>query len=622
MLTWPLTSFQPFDGVDGSWIGGLYVALESGMQFGREFVFTYGPLGFLHYPIVIDESLFLVSFVFWIAVHFIVIASLLWTARRALPLPLALVVCYVAFASGGLISSLPLVAFLWAWAALAPEPPRFAPRLLVYGGGGAAAIELLSKINFGFTILAVCLFTLAILPGRRRNLPLFGAVFAGSAVVLWLLTGQAIGNLPVYLSNALQIVAGYSQAMGLDVDPKSGEVGIALATIGVLLVAALLVTRGERRSLRWGSVALLLLFFFLCFKQDFVRRGGGGREDFAMVAIAVALAVAARRPLSFSLARCLPAAALVAPMFTLLVLASPARNFLDLLEPQTHAALLSDSIELLTDPSVRQSDREGSRTGQRATYDVSPAILDRIGDRTVAIEPWEISVAWAYGLNWKPLPVIQDYATYTRSLDQLNEAALEGRSGPETILRRNLRGTEASAVDRVDARYPAWDGPGAKLALLCNYGEVATAGEWQLLEKTADRCGSIGSLGTVAAATGEEIEVPAAPQSDEIVFARVHGLEPDLVEEIETLAYRRPDIWVNFNGGRRWNVAAPTAEDGLILSAPAAVDYRRPFQLAPNPAELEFGIEGAEHRPIAVSFYSRSVEPRRAEGSPRAAISG
>jgi hypothetical protein len=54
-----------------------------------------------------------------------------------------------------------------------------------------------------------------------------------------------------------------------------------------------------------------------------------------------------------------------------------------------------------------------------------------------------------------------------------------------------------------------------------------------------------------------------------------------------------------------------TAEDGLLISAPAGVDYPEPFALAPN-AEPTFLLNGgAADDPITVDFYSMPVSPRR-----------
>jgi hypothetical protein len=618
VLTMPLLSIFPTTGPDASWQAGLYMALEGGVQFGHGFVFTYGPLGFLHFPVLYGEGLFLASFAFEIASRYLLVATLLWTARRSLPLPVALAFCYLVLAVGHLDAVLVAVAFLWAFAAVADDSPAFAGPLLATAGGGAAAIELLGKLNFGVSIFALCLVALLALPSRRRNLPLFIGVFLVSLLVLWTIAGQALADLPSYLSNSLQVVSGYSRSMGIDTDPKPHEIALGLAAAGVVFLAAAWATRRDGRVVRAASLLLLAIFTFVCFKQDFVRRGIEVRADFSLMMACAALAVAARMPEGARIPQAALAATLLAPTILLIVWANPAPSFVTALKPQQHLDAFREDLDAISDPSLRQADRETARAAMVGTYSVPASILGRIGGRTVAIEPWEIGVAWADGLDWKPLPVIQDYATYTPALDGLNAAALAG-DGPRMILRRDLRGEESTTVTGVDNRYPAWDGPEAKLALLCHYREVSVGGEWELLEKAADRCGPVRGLGVVDGVTGAPVVVPPAPGPGEIVFAKIDRLGLNLTERIETLAYRSPTGWVSFDGGKRWNLETATATDGLILSAPIDVDYRRPFQLAPDTHSFEVGIDGAGPRPITVAFYARQVEPRRASGTPRAA---
>jgi hypothetical protein len=620
VATFPIISFLPRSGPDPSWQAGLYLALEGGLQFGRDFVFTYGPLGFLHAPVLYGEGLFLVSAGFSIGIRYLLAASLFWTARRAVPLPLALVACYVILVVGHLNSVLILVAFLWTFAAVGPAPPRHADKVLAIGGGFLAAVELLGKLNYGVSIFALCLVALVALPRRRRSLGLYGSTFVASLLALWLLTGQALSNLPAYLSNSVQLVSGYSRAMGIDLEPRSPEIALSLAAAAILLVATAVLTRRDRRVLRWASLLILTLFAFVCFKQDFIRRGIEGRGDFSLMMAAAAIAVATRIPAGGRLPKAGLAAALLAPMLLLVVWASPTPSFIATLSPQEHLVFFREDMTMIANPAKRHAERDFGKGAIRAAYAVPPSILHRLGGRSVAIEPWEIGVAWAYGLNWKPLPVIQDYSVYTPALDRLNAAALSG-DGPQMMLRQDLRGGMLWTIASVNSRYPAWDGPAAKLALLCNYREVESQGEWQLLKKTADRCGPVRPLRTARTETGAAISVPRAPAADEIVFARIDGLEPDLAESIKTLAYRGPGGWASFDGRGKWNLDIGTAADGSILSAPADVDYRRPFQLAPDAKTFRVGIDGAGPRPITVSFYSQAIEPRPVRNSPRAADS-
>ncbi len=49
ILTWFVAISDPDTGLDQGWIAGMYMGIEHGIRFGPDFVFTYGPLGFLNF---------------------------------------------------------------------------------------------------------------------------------------------------------------------------------------------------------------------------------------------------------------------------------------------------------------------------------------------------------------------------------------------------------------------------------------------------------------------------------------------------------------------------------------------------------------------------------------------
>ena len=52
VVTWPVGSLAPVPGLDYSFVAGLHMAAHEHLQFGTQVVGTYGPLGFLAYPVL------------------------------------------------------------------------------------------------------------------------------------------------------------------------------------------------------------------------------------------------------------------------------------------------------------------------------------------------------------------------------------------------------------------------------------------------------------------------------------------------------------------------------------------------------------------------------------------
>jgi hypothetical protein len=607
LLTWPIASPQPKVGTDPSWIAALYMGLRDGLQFGTEFVFAYGPLGFLEQPALYDSGLWIVALLFRTLIYVALAAALVWAARRALPLPLAAAAVYALLAIGYLEGAAVLLAFILCVAALSDRPLRGSPQMIAIGGGALAAIELLGKLNFGIAIAGLCLVTLLGLPGRRRNLPIFGAVFLASLVALWLIAGQGIGHLPDFASNSLQVLSGYSEAMPANVGNVDWERPWAVASVILLVGAAALAGWREPRVRRLSLVGLAALFGFLVFKQSFVRQGLGNASDFFPLMLGAGLALSWRLPTRIPrLPAHAPLLGLLVPLAVLTIAAFPGPSFLEALKPSDHVEFLRQDVQALVSPDRRRKLTEEGAEAMRSRYRLDDASRRWLRGRKVAVEPLEIGVAWAYGLDWHPLPVIQGYQAYTPALDELDVGALEGPDRPTAILRQNPAAFEGSPHASIDDRNISWDPPAAARAMLCNYRAVRTTRRWQVLYPTADRCGQVRGIGHLAAETGQPIRVPSPPPGT-FVFARIHGLGVSGLEQLRAFLYRARQRTATVNGTHTWRVVPGTAADGLILTAAPGVDFPPPFALAPGAHTLSLQVAGDPGRNIEIDFYAQRI---------------
>ncbi len=616
-LAWPINGIVPGVGPDASWIIGLHLAHAEGLDFGRDFVWTYGPLGFLEVPVLVDQALWAIAFAYQALTHVAVAVALLWTARRALPLPIAVAACYCLLVVGRLGAAVTLLVFLWAFAALDDDPPAFAAPVLAVGGGFLAALELLGKSNYGMDVLGLVLIALAGLPARKRSLAMFVPAFCLGLPLLWLAAGQELGLLPAFFARQAEVVSGYSSAMATDILTAEWALPAAIASTAAVVIATAVLRSGGSRGGRAVSVALVAFFCFASFKQGFVRQGHGNTPEFFVLVAAAAVAVAGSAVGS----RRVFGQGLVVALTGLALFATPGSSLWHSLQATPHLDALREGTRALSDPSYRQRLVDEARASMRATYRLDPRILAALGQRPVQIDPWEIGIAWAYDLNWRPLPVAQTYSAYTPGLDELNAAALEGPGGPASILR--YRGGEPGlGSGSIDGRYPGWESPAAMREMLCRYRAILTTGRYQLLERARDRCGAPRRIGSARATTGVAIPVPAPPHPTEMVFARIHGVEVAGWESLRNGLYRARPRTVHLGGGRRWRLLPATAVDGLILRLAGAADYPEPFALAPDADSITIRIAGAEGRPIRLDFFAQRVGRLPLKGPARAADTG
>ena len=407
-------------------------------------------------------------------------SSLLWAARRSFAWPAAAAIALVVAAIvPRTVGSVPLaLTILWCLVALQREAPAWTARLLVYGGGALAAVEAMVKLNVGVTVLAMVVIAALALEGPRlRNLGRIAASFAIGFAVLWFAAGQGIGNLDDYVSTSVEVISGYQRGMQIENGAVDWDWAAALLVIGATLVAVLATSARERLAARIAIPVLVAVLSFSLLKYGFVRHDAGH-----VAAVFGVLAVVWLAPLWRGAGR---AVAVGAIALIAIVYFPAADESLDTtFEPRLAVEQLGDLVV----PGERHEAADSARAAMAAAYAVDPRILERIGDQPVDARPWEVGLAWAYGLNWDPLPVIQDYAAYTPELDQLNADALADPAGPRFVLRH--LGYDNSSLVGIDGRLTTFDSPREARTLLCRFRPVLTTSTYQLLERgEVDRCG-------------------------------------------------------------------------------------------------------------------------------------
>lgn len=551
VLAWPIANTRANQGIDRSWQIGLHVAGEMHVRQGVDFVFTYGPLGFLGFPhpyLGVTSSMALFT---TIVIYVALAATMLVEARRSLPLWAAVIVTLLMARFFVLLPAwealLALVA-LWCIGALAGRMPVPTPTIAAIGGV-IAGVAGLGKLNVGVFVFAMgAAMALAIGRPWWKTLSVYLVSAAVTGVGLWLLAAQRLTDIGAFLGGVYQIVRGYGEAMGLDVTPQRTWIYLVLAG-----AAAIFVWAGWQSSLDWprprriGLAGLGLVFGFAMWKLIIVRE----HAIFALsTATIVIFGFAGRAPgrrawlgSVLSLAIGVAAASAIEPPTYLDVVGS-VRSF---------AAEASRALV----PGRGEGGIERTRDQLRSAYRLDVPILKSITGRTVSVDPWEAGVAYAYPeIRWAPLPVFQSYSAYTSVLDELNADRLRSPQAPERILRqfraavhndrleqqvgRPLRDSDVLPFT-VDGRFRWFEAPAATLETFCRYEQIALSNVWQVLAQTSRSCGAPEALSTVAARAGTSVEIPVDPRANRFVAVKVRGLEPSVLGQLREALAKAPD---------------------------------------------------------------------------------
>ncbi|MBS1675780.1 MAG: hypothetical protein JST08_00195 [Actinobacteria bacterium] len=602
LLSWQVGFKAPGVGLDASWNAGLAMAVDQGLRFGKEVVFTYGPLGFLNSRLVWFDGLGVLSFLYAAALYVLFCVGLVWALRRALPLVVAMVVAFVAVAwlPLALLEVGLLVAVLASFWLLEAERSERVLWAFAVAAATFAAPAALIKLSTGPLVAVVLLIALVGARAGGRRIAAYLTLFAAATLVLWLVTGQRLADAPAFVGHTIEIAGGYSAAMLRSTDVAAWKVAAAVAAAigsGLALVAAAWLWGGRDRATRWAGVAITALVSFAIYKEGVVRVDAGHLTLlFANAAVLwVAVGLGGRRR------RLMLAAA--ATVFAISLPVRPA-GLETQFDPVHNVRFAVDQARTLVSPARRAATMATGRQGMQGTYALAPGALRALRGRSVAVEPWEIGAAWAYGLDWRPLPVFQNYSAYTPALDRLNAAAVASPDGPERLLRENQLAVDAEFPSAdLDNRFGGWDPPEQARAVLCNFVPLWEDERWQVLGRVPERCGTEREIGSVSAAAGEAVTVPT-PGAGEVVFARIHGVGVSGLERVQAFLFHAAARHAVVNGEARYRLVPETAGDGLLLRAAPGIVRPGPFDPVPEASTL--AVEGGADR-ITYDFYALRV---------------
>jgi hypothetical protein len=574
----------PHRGLDSSWLAGLHVFPPKGVRFGPELVFTYGPLGFLSIPLDFTPRNWVLSMLAAI----VALAALTTTSyvllRRVVPrwLTATLLALGLPFLLGGVElmgwHGTPLPVLLGAlavmWAVTIAVSPRRTPLPMVAALGGFGAFVSLVKVDAG--ILCISALAIALVAndlrvdrgaGLARATGVFVLTLAGGAAAMWLLTGQRLGDAPEWVHRSLDIITGYASAMGLE-DPDLWFEYMAALLLVVLIGVGVVSSRSTTRDQKVALVAVLTPVMVIAFRQGFVRHPQHAITFFVLTGfVTIAVAPTVRRPIAITLAAATLVIVGVAGSFSLR----------DRFDPGARAETARALLRTVADSSERDRARH-NRDIVRAEYGFSPSFLEPIGAATVAIQPFDLMAAYAYPeLDWRPLPVFQDYSAYTSTLDEANANALRSPEAPEFIVRQPGLA--------IDGRWPRWEPPEATLELACRYREVGRENGWVLLQRGENRCGELRTVSTAEQAFGETVTVPAA--DDVLVVARFAGIDDAWLDRLRTALFRAPEYFVDIGDGGRRRVVPGSQTGWHVVHAPECVSGLVDGQTT-NPTSLRF----------------------------------
>ncbi|MBN2577692.1 MAG: hypothetical protein JXB10_01780 [Pirellulales bacterium] len=583
----------PNTNLDGSWQMLMQQAPRQSWQFGKEVVFTYGPLGWLavlqyhaidpaNYLPVLAAQAFLV---FWATL------AVAWISWRITPHPvgrlLAAAIAVLVYVEMGLVNrEVTLVVLVWSFTLLSffrqaakpqtsspgssednafsgedpagGKPCRWFPTLVELGLIVALGLASLYK----FVFLALSLAAVGGVSAHalwQRKIPWQLPAWLGALLGLWCATGQSLSSFWPYLQNSLEISRGYASSMQL---PCSDLI------VGIFYLEAAAIIGGQlwaQGELPWktavfsaGTMALILI---LLLKSVLVR------ADFwhlttvlYTLPLLTLLSCCAFWPGTWPRRRMAPlgmALALMASFTVLYELHTRSRTHFSYLGVAERRHQVQAALKVL-----------GGGADYARTYRET---MDRAGETlrhtprnlTVDLYPFETGLVMAAGCRYRPRPVIQSYKAYTPRLAALNARHLRSNRAADLVYFQ---------VQAIDGQFPPLsDGPSwpelfTRYDLHPTLDPAECGGYLPLLRAKNPRSWKLELLAEREVPHEQSVDVPDAAQGPiwaEILF------RPNWPGTLTTLLCREPTMELRVERGpdsRQYRLIRGMAEAGFLLS--------------------------------------------------------
>jgi hypothetical protein len=558
LLFLPFQPVMPRVGLDPSWLLAVNEAVARGLVFGRDVIYTVGPLASIwnqtyhpatFVPCLVGGGLIAIGHTFTahkVSQH----AHSVWGWA------------YVAFlgfvleSRDALFLAYPLLLALLIYRLSLPswheDRARLSTPESVWLAVAVSALGLLPIIKLSFLPLTLLLCALgAILLWKSGQKPIAIALIVLPVIAMtffWTLVGGPVSALPSYFISSTSIVSGFTLAM---------STRYFLLTPVMFLLTSLLALfcfcrARERMDFRDGAFLLFIAaFLFMAFKSGFVRHDVHALTASSSL-VMVAVVLDSLRTMRQSHLRILFLGALVTWSLVHLLHLNPPYEYYRSLGTRVHASRKGQATGETTQLSLEE-------TYSSSLAEIRRAIPLPSLEGTTDLYPFELSALVASGNEWSPRPVFQSFSAYTPALATLNRDHLSSSRAPDNIL---------FDLITIDRRYPSMDDGSSWPTLMTWYDLSGATDRYLLLQRRAPPLAppTTSLVFSTEARLGEEVSTGLR---DGIAYAAI-DVRPSLLGRIAGFLYKPTllSITVTLSDGstRQHRFVPGQAVSGFVLS--------------------------------------------------------
>ena len=540
--------YHTIEELDASWQAVLEHAFFNQWQFGKDIIFTGGPLSFLYTPTSIGyypkTQVILEAIVLFFAIFSVQYAARKqhWAIRI---LAFVILACGAATSRDGIY----LVA-VTAVALILLKTQTFKARH--YGFITLAAILGLMKFTTGIlgfsSLLVVAIFKLW--QKETKEAVLIIATYLTTVVLTWILIGQSILNLPAYIYHSWSLSQGYAWGMHLHEPPEFFKFLMLILLSTSLPVFAWTLVRNDRKA--WAILLVTALGVYVSWKTGITRYG---THVFYFLQVAALIPI-----LQLSFIRNKRNGYLWASGCALLFIWSNFSLF------PTNADTLKSRIQTQATFGLKFIGSAGNEV--KKFSDLVPyvkmshtlhKIKEQVGDDNVDVLYYHHGILLLNELNYHPRPTIQNYAAYNDHLMRWNLQHMQ-ENPPKYILCKD---------GEIDARYPATADSLYLKEVLENYAPVLKENGWLLLGRTSNPSSLSETVLREYRTINDGEEVDISEYTGRNLWVRI-SYDPSLLHKAASFLYK-PEILVmkvTYSNGdsKLYRLIGNNLRNGFLLS--------------------------------------------------------
>lgn len=571
ILTFPSLIINPGNDIDSSAFIGLHKAANEGLIYGKDILFTYGPLGFLNIPFFITKNLWICSALYTLSVYiFTIIGCSMYIRKMKANLAKTIVfaIIFITASIGwlnwptGCDFKLLLSILIFSHLYILSKKATFQLSALAF----LYSILLFTKFSVGLIGIITGLIFLGILlkDKRIKESVIFFTAFLISFVILGLLLIGTPKAIFTYLYGCWQIASGYNDALAIRGKYLQNYYFAAIfAWISYIFLFCYCAIKKRHADIIFLSLIFGLLFS--SYKLGFVRLDISHLIYFHSMWLLLFGLFFLRTFKNVKIAEFYVLSFIFIFLYLCILNISMLEraSFPNLYMPSNAAAKLKN-LQLSFNLCSGIGEEEQTAKIKQLLKEYFPLKADTVqmlSGKTMDVFPSDVGITQAYGFKWCPRPVFQSYAAYTEYLDLLNAKHFQTDSAPQYIL---------YALNPLNGRYAIADEPATFRTLLLRYEPCGQNGNFIILrKKTSPAVYEEKEIGAGTVKFGEAIDL--SNLNNEMLFAKIN-VEHNFWGTAQKFLFKPPlDYYITFfvpdiNIYSAYRLVCPNARNGIFIS--------------------------------------------------------